>query len=217
MQVIFLGLPGAGKGTQAEAITAAFGVPHISTGDMFRAAQSAGGALGAEVRPYQERGLLVPDELTIRLVRERLLQPDADGGFLLDGFPRTRPQATALDAMLEELGRPVTHVLYLDVERGELLRRLGGRWVCPACGASYHADSRPPRTEGVCDRCKEALKQRADDNPQAVRVRLEENWARTQDLVEFYRGRGLLTRIDGARPVDAVRQAILAALRGGAQ
>jgi adenylate kinase len=216
VQVIFLGLPGAGKGTQADAIREDFGIPHISTGEMFRAAQKDGSALGAEVRPYLERGLLVPDELTIRIVRDRVQQADAREGFLLDGFPRTRPQATALDEMLEDLGRPVTHVLHLDVRRDELLRRLTGRWICPSCGATYHAESLPPETPGVCDRCGAALTQRADDTPEAVRTRLEENWARTEDLVEFYRSRGLVTRIDGERPVNQVREAIRRTLRGPA-
>lgn len=214
MQVIFLGLPGAGKGTQAEAIHEDFGIPHISTGEMFRAAQKAGSALGAEVRPYLERGLLVPDELTIRIVRDRVQQGDAGDGFLLDGFPRTRPQATALDEMLEDLARPVTHVLHLDVRREELLRRLTGRWICPSCDATYHAESRPPKKPGVCDRCGAGLTQRADDTPEAVRTRLEENWARTEDLVQFYRARGLVTRIDAERPVDQVRAGIRTALRG---
>ena len=217
MQVILLGLPGAGKGTQAAGIVEDFHVLHISTGDMFRAAAKVGAGLGEEVRPYLEGGLLVPDGLTIRLVRERIAQADAGNGFLLDGFPRTGPQAAALDGMLEEVGKPLTHVLYMEVARDELMRRLTGRWVCPGCRATYHTVFHPPHVEGICDECGLRLEQRADDRPEAVRVRLEQNWDNTQSLVAFYEARGLLARIAGEQPIDQVRLAIRRALRGGSQ
>ncbi len=214
MRVIFLGLPGAGKGTQAAAITEDFKIPHIATGDMFRAASAANTALGEQVRKYLESGLLVPDDVTISVVKARLQQADAASGFLLDGFPRTKPQAQTLDEILSELGRPVTQVLYLEVRRDELLRRLTGRRVCSGCGASYHVVFNPPRLEGVCDRCGGPLTQRKDDQPEAVAVRLKENFERTQDLVKFYEGKGLLIRIDGEQPIGHVYDAIRQALRG---
>ena len=214
MQVVFLGLPGAGKGTQAVGITEEFHIAHIATGDMFREAKAAKTPLGKEVQEYLDKGLLVPDELTIRLVRERLGQADARHGFLLDGFPRTLPQAQALDGMLAEEGLGLTHVLYLLVSETELLQRLTGRRVCPDCGASYHAAFHPPRSAGVCDRCGGALIQRADDRPEAVSVRLRENLERTRMLSEFYEKRGLLATIDGERPIGRVYDEIRQALRG---
>lgn len=212
MQVIFLGLPGAGKGTQADAITRDFGIPHIATGDMFRALD-AGTELGAEVKRHLDAGLLVPDSLTIRLVRARLRQPDAKGGFLLDGFPRTTPQAEALEALLDEEGLPVTLALYLKVGREELLRRLTGRRVCTRCGASYHVSFNPPRVDGVCDRCGGVVAQRSDDHPDAVAVRLEEQMARMDGLIEFYSQRGLLAQIRGEQPIHEVYRDIRGALR----
>lgn len=209
MQVIFLGLPGAGKGTQATAITEDYRIPHISTGDMFR---SATGSLGETVRSYMNAGHLVPDEVTIPVVRERVLQEDARGGFLLDGFPRTIPQAEALEEMLQSIYRPVTHVLYLEVAKEELVRRLTGRRICSACGTPYHVITSPPKHEGVCDRCGGELIQRADDNPDAVSVRLTENMARTEALAAFYAARGLLHRIDGEKPIGHVYDAIRSAL-----
>ncbi|MHB1626807.1 MAG: adenylate kinase [Bacilli bacterium] len=214
MQVVFLGLPGAGKGTQAVGITEEFHIAHIATGDMFREAKAAKTPLGKEVQEYLDKGLLVPDELTIRLVRERLGQADAKHGFLLDGFPRTLPQAQALDGMLAEEGLSLTHVLYLQVSEAELLQRLTGRRVCPDCGASYHGTFHPPRNDGVCDRCGGALIQRADDRPEAVSVRLQENLERTVMLSEFYERRGLLATIDGERSIGRVYDEIRQALRG---
>ncbi len=214
MQVVILGLPGAGKGTQAASIIEEFRIPHIATGDMFREAKAAKTPLGKEVQAYLDKGLLVPDELTIRLVRERLQYPDAKHGFLLDGFPRTLPQADALDGMLAEEGLALTHVLYLEVSETELLQRLTGRRVCPACGASYHLTLHKPRVEGVCDRCASALIQRPDDKPEAVAVRLRENLERTRMLAEFYEARGLLGKIDGERSVERVYDEIRQALRG---
>ncbi len=214
MQVVFLGLPGAGKGTQAVSIAEEFRIPHIATGDMFREAQAAKTPLGKEVQEYLDRGLLVPDELTIRLVRHRLGQPDARHGFLLDGFPRTLPQAKALDDMLAEENLALTHVLYLEVSQAELLQRLTGRRVCSACGANYHVTLHQPRIEGTCDRCGSALIQRPDDRPEPVTVRLQENLERTGMLAEFYEARGLLGKIDGEGPIGHVYDEIRRALRG---
>ncbi len=213
MQIVFLGLPGAGKGTQAVSITEDFGVPHIATGDMFRAAMAADSPLGQEVRQYLVKGLLVPDELTIQVVRDRLQQADTKNGFLLDGFPRTEPQAVALEEMLREIGKPVTHVLYLQVPREDLLQRLTGRVVCSSCGASYHVTLNPPAHEGICDRCKAELIVRKDDTPEAVAVRLAENFERTEALAKFYEQRGLLRTIDGTQSIGHVYDAISNALQ----
>jgi len=215
MQVVFMGLPGAGKGTQATAICEDLGIPHVATGDMYRAARSSGTELGVQVKPYLDTGRLVPDDLTIALVRDRLGQADAKNGFLLDGFPRTLPQAEALASMLSGMGKPLTHVLYLEVREEELLARLTGRRVCPNCGASFHIAFNRPAREAVCDRCGGALVQRSDDTPEAVSVRLGENLARTKALADFYEGRGLLRRIDGEQPIATVYAAIREALKGG--
>lgn len=213
MQVVFLGLPGAGKGTQAITIKEEFHIPHVATGDMFRAAIAAASALGNEVKNYLDQGLLVPDELTIRVVKDRLLQPDAKQGFLLDGFPRTIVQAEALDQMLVEENMPLTHVLYLEVSEEELHLRLTGRYVCSKCGASYHVTMNPSKVDGVCDHCGGTLKQRADDRPEAVSVRLRENLNKTGELANYYEKRGLLVRINGERTIDEVYHDIRQALR----
>jgi len=215
MQIIFLGLPGAGKGTQAQTICEDFGVVHIATGDMFRAAKASGSSLGEKLRSYIDFGHLVPDDLTIEIVRERLTWADAQKGFLLDGFPRTIPQAQALDGMLSEMRKPLSHVLYLEVRIQELLARLTGRRVCAKCGASYHVAFNPPAHDGVCDRCGGTLAQRPDDTPEAVAVRLQENLDRTTALAEFYEARGILTRVNGEEAIGTVYKAIAASLRGG--
>lgn len=215
MQVIFLGLPGAGKGTQATAISEDFAIPHIATGDMFRAAMASGTELGEQVKGFLNAGKLVPDELTIAVVRTRLHDADAQRGFLLDGFPRTIPQAQALTDMLVEIGKPLTHVLYLAVRQEELLARLTGRRICTACGASYHLRFNPPVRDGICDRCGSPLSQRTDDTPEAVSVRLQENLERTLALADFYESRGILYRIDGEAEIGDVYTAIREALHGG--
>jgi adenylate kinase len=203
MQIIMLGMPGAGKGTQAERITREFGIPHISTGDMFRKAIANQTPLGLEVKAYLDSGRLVPDDLTIRVVRERLAEADAAEGFLLDGFPRTLPQAEALDEMLQEIGKPLDVALYIHVPQEVLLARLTGRRVCRACGATYHVVFQPPAREGVCDHCGGELYQRSDDTEEAVRTRLEQ-YAQTAPLVEYYRERGLLRQVDGEQPIETV-------------
>jgi adenylate kinase len=203
MQLMLLGLPGAGKGTQAQRITEDFGVPHISTGDMFRAAIAAQTEVGLEVKAYLDSGRLVPDELTIRVVRDRLQQSDTQSGFLLDGFPRTLQQATALDEMLGAIHRKLDCVLHIHVPQEVLLARLTGRRICKSCGATYHVIFQPPTTEGVCDKCHGELYQRPDDTEEAVATRLEQ-YAQTAPLVEFYRDRDLLRQVDGRRPIDEV-------------
>ena len=172
MQLILLGLPGAGKGTQAAKVRDEFGIPHISTGDMFRAAIAAESKLGLEVKEYLDSGRLVPDDLTIQVVQSRLGQGDTDKGFLLDGFPRTLEQATALDAMLAEIGRELDVALYIHVPQEVLLARLTGRRLCRSCGATYHVVFQPPKVDGICDICGGELYQRSDDTEEAVATRL---------------------------------------------
>ncbi|MCL6633576.1 MAG: adenylate kinase [Alicyclobacillus herbarius] len=203
MQIVLLGMPGAGKGTQAARIREDYGLVHISTGDMFRAAAAMGTPLGQKVKGYLDSGKLVPDDVTIEVVRERLRQPDAEQGFLLDGFPRTLPQAEALDAMLTEIGRDLSAALYIHVPQEVLLSRMTGRRICRACGATYHVVFQPPRQEGICDRCGGELYQRSDDTEEAVKTRLQQ-YAHTAPLVEYYRKRGLLRQVDGQRPIDDV-------------
>lgn len=213
MQVILVGLPGAGKGTQAERIQSHFGIPHISTGDMFRRAVASGGELGQQVQSYLNSGRLVPDEITIKVVQERLVDEDTQRGFLLDGFPRTLEQADALDGMLSEIGKPIDAVLYIHVSEDVLLARLTGRRICRQCGTTYHVIFQPPKDEGVCDKCGGELYQRSDDSEEAVKTRLEQ-YKHTAPLIEYYRERGVLRQIDGLQPIEQVFedvQAVLAA------
>ena len=203
MRIILLGLPGAGKGTQADRICSRYGIPHISTGDMFRAAIAAGTPLGQKVKPYLDSGRLVPDELTISIIRERLQQADASVGFLLDGFPRTLAQAQALDEMLREIRKPLDAVIYLHVERDVLLARLTGRRICRSCGATFHVVNQPPKVEGVCDACGGELYQRPDDSEETMRVRLEQ-YAQTEPLIAFYTDRSLLKTVEGQQPIEKV-------------
>lgn len=214
MQVIMLGLPGAGKGTQATRIAEEFHVPHISTGDMFRAAIAASTPLGKEVKSYLDGGRLVPDELTIRVVAERLHEPDAQAGFLLDGFPRTLPQAEALENSLKELEKPLEHALYIHVPENVLMARLTGRRLCKNCGATYHIVFQPPKVEGQCDKCGGELYQRSDDTEEAVKTRLQV-YAQTAPLVEFYRERGILRQVDGERSPDEVYRDVRSILLNG--
>lgn len=214
MNIVFMGLPGAGKGTQAERIVASFGIPHISTGDMFRQAVREGTLLGLKAKEYMDKGLLVPDEVTVGIVRERLSQGDCAKGFLLDGFPRTVPQAEALDATLAELGRRLDHVIYLDVRKETLLARLTGRRICRQCGATYHVVFNPPRQEGVCDKCGGELYQRDDDKEETVATRLEVNLAQMEPLLAYYEEKGLLRRVNGEQEIDAVFADIAQILRG---
>lgn len=209
-----MGLPGAGKGTQADRITSELRIPHISTGDIFRQAVKEGTPLGLEAKKYMDDGQLVPDRVTIGIVRERLGKDDCAEGFLLDGFPRTVPQAEALDETLKELGRSLDHVLYIEVAEAELLKRLTGRRICSSCGATYHVVFDPPKQDGVCDRCDGSLYQRDDDREETVAKRLEVNLGKTRELVDYYQSGGNLRRIDGAQPIDKVTESILKVLRG---
>ena len=214
VNIILMGLPGAGKGTQAERIVQEFHIPHISTGDMFRAAVKNETPLGLEAKSYMDKGLLVPDEVTIGIVKERLAQDDCKTGFLLDGFPRTVPQAEALTETLEELGRGIDHVIHIDVERGSLIERLTGRWICPVCGASYHTLFNPPKTAGVCDKDGGVLYQRDDDKPEVVTQRLDVNIAQAQPLIDYYSKQGLLRTINGEQDIQVVFAEIASLLRG---
>jgi len=196
--VILLGAPGAGKGTQAERIVAGYTLPHISTGEMLRAAVAAGTEMGLAAQKVMEAGALVPDDVVIGIVRDRLAQADAQKGFVLDGFPRTIEQAERLDAMLAAAGRAVTHVILIDVPEDELVERLAGRRMCKGCGKGYHVVFDPPQKEGVCDVCGAGLYQRSDDNEATVRNRLQVYCAQTEPLVGYYEGRGVLRTAYGA-------------------
>ncbi|PZN09417.1 MULTISPECIES: adenylate kinase [Thermaerobacter] len=208
MRWIFLGPPGAGKGTQAARLAQRAGVPQIATGDMFRAAVREGTPLGREAKRYMDAGQLVPDHVTLGLVRERLAQPDCRAGFLLDGFPRTVAQAEGLEAVLAELGVGLDGVLYFDVPDAVVVERLSGRRVCPACGATYHVRFDPPQVEGRCDRCGAELVQRPDDREETVRQRLEVYRRQTQPLVDYYRDAGLLHTVAADRPIAEVEAEI---------
>jgi len=205
LNVVLLGAPGAGKGTQAEHIVGTFGLPHISTGEILRAAVAAGTELGAQAQQYMQAGELVPDEVVIGIIRERLAQPDAARGFLLDGFPRTLHQAAALDDMLTAAGRELTHAVVLDVPEAELIERLSGRRTCRRCGKGYHIKFDPPKQAGVCDACGGELYQRADDNEETVRNRLVVYGEQTEPLIDYYSRKGLVDTISGgARMPDDV-------------
>ncbi|MGF9966566.1 adenylate kinase [Bacillus rhizoplanae] len=204
MNLILMGLPGAGKGTQAEKIVAKYDIPHISTGDMFRAAMKDETELGLQAKSFIDKGALVPDEVTIGIVRERLSQEDCVKGFLLDGFPRTVAQASALEEIMKDLGKKINYVLNINVASGLLLKRLTGRRICKECGATYHLEFNPPAKEGVCDKCGGELYQRSDDNEETVANRLEVNIKQTKPLLDFYEELGYLKSINGEQDIDKV-------------
>lgn len=208
MRLVFLGPPGAGKGTQARELAHEWGVPHLATGDMLREAAAAGNRLGLEAKRYMDQGALVPDDVIVGLMRERLARPDAAKGFIVDGFPRTIAQAEALAAVLKDAGQALDRVIFFDVPEGELLRRLTGRRVCRRCQTAYHLVSAPPRNSGVCDNCGGELYQREDDGEKPVRRRLEVYALQTSPLLDYYRQRGLLKTVAGEGSIDAIRQAI---------
>lgn len=212
MNVVLFGAPGAGKGTQAEAVRSALGVPHVATGDIFRMHLREGTDLGRLARGYMDRGELVPDEVVCALVTDRLSQPDAAGGVLLDGFPRTVRQAELLLNWLEERGRKLDVVLNLQVDAEALVRRLSGRRTCVACGRSYHVDHSPPVKEGVCDLCGGDVVQRSDDQEETVRARLQTYLRETAAVLPYLRERCLVRDIDGSRDIQEVRREVLDAL-----
>ncbi|MFA7249150.1 MAG: adenylate kinase [Dehalococcoidia bacterium] len=212
MRLILLGLPGVGKGTQAKVLAQRQGLLHISTGDMFREAASAGTELGKRAQEFMSAGALVPDEVTIGMLLERIAKPDAAKGLMLDGFPRTIPQAEALDRALAGQGGKIDAVLYIQVPESELVARLTGRWSCGNCGAIYHMQSKPPKAAGVCDECGGALSQRADDQPATVNARLETNRTWTEALAEYYGKQGKLRAIDGTGSPDDITARLEGAL-----
>jgi len=199
-----MGLPGAGKGTQAERIVDKYHIPHISTGDMFRAAIKEGTELGVKAKSFMDKGELVPDEVTIGIVRERLSKKDCEDGFLLDGFPRTVPQAESLEAILTDLNKQIDFCVNIQVDKDILMERLTGRRICKNCGATYHLVFNPPANPGVCDRCGGELYQRADDNEETVQNRLEVNIKQTQPLLDFYDQKGYLRTINGQQDINKV-------------
>ncbi|ART74691.1 adenylate kinase [Sutcliffiella horikoshii] len=204
MNLVLMGLPGAGKGTQAERIVEKYNIPHISTGDMFRAAMKEETELGMKAKSFMDQGQLVPDEVTIGIVRERLEKEDCKDGFLLDGFPRTVPQADALEQILEELGRKIDYVINVNVDQSILMERLTGRRICKDCGSTYHLVFNPPAKDGVCDKCGGELYQRADDNEETVGNRLEVNVKQSKPLLDFYESKGYLRNINGQQAIDKV-------------
>ncbi|GAB1613256.1 adenylate kinase [Mammaliicoccus lentus] len=209
MNIILMGLPGAGKGTQASEIVKKYPIPHISTGDMFRKAIKEETDLGKQAKSYMDRGELVPDEVTIGIVRERLAEEDAKKGFLLDGFPRTVEQADALNDILSSLGREVDAVINIQVPEEELMNRLTGRRICEVCGTTYHLVFNPPKVEGICDLDGGKLYQREDDNPETVANRLSVNVKQTKPLLDFYENQGVLKNIDGSREIENVTEDVI--------
>jgi adenylate kinase len=210
--LVLLGAPGAGKGTQAAILAQRLGLPHVATGDLFRAAVRAGTALGREARLYMDRGELVPDAITIEMLIERLGRPDAAGGVVLDGFPRSRAQAEALESALLERDERVERAVLIDVPAEELVGRLSGRSVCRLGGHPYHVIMNPPQVPGICDVDGSPLEQREDDRPEVVRARLARQLAPMQSVVEFYRARGILRTVDGRQPIDLVTRGLIEAL-----
>lgn len=214
MRLMLLGPPGAGKGTQAESISREFDIPHISTGDIFRENIRQGTELGRKAQDYMNQGLLVPDELVVDLVKDRLMKDDCKKGFLLDGFPRTIPQADALDAELSKLDRKLDRAINIQVKKEVLIERAVGRRVCKVCGAAFHIKFKPPATEGVCDRCGGELQQRKDDLEDTVIKRIEVYLEQTEPLIEYYSQKGILMNVDGEQNIQTVFEVIIEGLRG---
>ncbi len=208
MKVIMLGAPGAGKGTQAKKIAAKYQIPHISTGDIFRANIKEGTELGTKAKAYMDKGELVPDELTCDLVVDRISKPDAANGYVLDGFPRTIPQAEALTRALEGRGEKIDFAINVEVPDENIVRRMGGRRACLKCGATYHVEYNAPKVENVCDVCQGELVLRDDDKPETVQKRLSVYHAQTQPLIDYYKAEGVLAEVDGTQDIDVVFQDI---------
>ena len=211
-KIIMLGAPGAGKGTQAKQIAAKYGIPHISTGDIFRANIKNGTELGKKAKEYMDQGLLVPDELTCDLVMDRISQEDCKDGFVLDGFPRTIPQAEALDAALEKKGDKMDYAIDIEVEDENIIRRMSGRRACLNCGATYHVVTIPPKKEGICDVCGSELVLRDDDQPETVKKRLDVYHEQTQPLIDYYKKQNILKSVNGMAPMETVFANIVAIL-----
>ena len=212
MNLIMLGPPGCGKGTQAQRLIEKYGIPQISTGDLLRAAVKNGTDLGKEAKKFMDAGKLVPDEVVVGMVKERLTQPDAQNGFILDGFPRTVPQAEALDKMLASVGRAITKVVSIEVPDQEVVVRLSGRRTCKNCGAMYHVKFSPSKKEGVCDKCGGETYQRSDDNAETIKSRLKVFHEQTAPVKSHYAAKGLVAEIPGVGDINGITQAIMKAL-----
>lgn len=215
MYVVFLGAPGAGKGTQAADVAKELQLAHIATGDMFRDAQKKGTALGVKAKEYMEKGQLVPDEITVAMLLERISQPDCARGVILDGFPRTLAQAEALDMALTQQRKGIDEVVYIKVADAELMKRLGGRWICRKCQTPYHEVASPPKVKGVCDKCGGELYQRADDVPATIQQRLKVFHTQTAPLIDYYTRTGKLTEVNGEGGMSDIRKRILDAIKKG--
>ncbi len=212
MKIIMLGAPGAGKGTQAKMIAEKYQIPHVSTGDIFRANIKNGTELGMEAKKYMDQGQLVPDELTVKILLDRVAQADCANGYVLDGFPRTIPQAEVLDKALAELGETIDYAIDVDVPDENIVRRMSGRRACVACGGTYHIEHIPPKQEGICDTCGQELVLRDDDKPETVLKRLKVYHDQTQPLIDFYTAKGVLRSVDGTVDMKDVFNAIIAIL-----
>ncbi|MCD8325265.1 MAG: adenylate kinase [Lachnospiraceae bacterium] len=212
MKIIILGAPGAGKGTQAKMIAEKYQIPHVSTGDIFKANIKNGTELGMEAKKYMDQGALVPDELTVKILLDRVAKPDCENGYVLDGFPRTIPQAEVLDSTLSEMGDAIDVAINVDVPDENIVKRMGGRRACLSCGATYHIEHIPPRKEGICDVCGQPLVLRDDDKPKTVSNRLKVYHEQTQPLIDFYHAKGVLRTVDGTADMQDVFAAITAIL-----
>jgi adenylate kinase len=210
--LVFLGAPGAGKGTQAAIVSKNLGVAHIASGDLFRKALSEGTELGKLAKSYMEKGELVPDEVTIRMISERLNEPDCETGCIFDGFPRTLEQAKALDRTMVERGKTIDKAIYIEVPSEQLLKRLGGRWTCRKCQAVYHEIASPPKVAGKCDKCGGELYQRADDNEKTIKERLKVYFTQTTPLLDYYKANGRLIQVDGQVGIEKVTAAVMKAV-----
>jgi adenylate kinase len=210
--VVFLGAPGAGKGTQAAEVAKELTLAHIATGDMFRDAQKKGTKLALEAKTYMDKGLLVPDEITIKMVQERISAPDCAKGVIFDGFPRNLAQAQALDKAMAEQSKAIDKVVYIKVAEEELLQRLGGRWICRQCQTPYHEVASPPKLKGKCDKCGGELYQRSDDVPTTIKERLKVFFAQTAPLIDYYTKTGKLAEVNGEGGMDEIKQRILKAI-----
>lgn len=212
MHVILLGAPGSGKGTQAGLAAKQLGISHVASGDLFRAAVKRGDELGNQVKSYMEKGLLAPDDITIKMIMQRISEPDCAKGFMLDGFPRTLEQAKALDGAMGERGADIDRVVYINVSTDELVRRLGGRFICRECQTPYHMVSSPPKTPGKCDKCGGELYQRPDDTPDTVKKRIDVYLSDTAPLIDYYRASNKLVEVSGEGDIDSISKSLIQAI-----